>query len=133
MWLGGRGLGLQRIVQGARQPFAIPELDGSPLQVDGLFLDHENTLWIGTQNHGIYRVRGRKVDHFQSADGLSSDSVNRFYEDREGNVWVSTTRGIDCFRDVRVATFSTREGLATAEVDSGLATQAGTVWVGGDR
>jgi len=98
-----------------------------------LFLDHENTLWIGTQNHGIYRVRGRKVDRFYSADGLSSDSVNRFYEDREGNLWVSTTKGIDCFRDVRVATFSTHEGLATPEVDSVLATQDGTVWIGGDN
>ncbi len=136
IWVGidlaGRGLGLQQIVQGARKSFAIPELDGSTLQVFGLFLDHENALWIGTQNHGIYRVRGRKVDHFQSADGLSSDSVNRFYEDREGNLWVSTTKGIDCFRDVRVATFSTHEGLATSEVDSVLATHDGTVWIGGD-
>ncbi len=136
IWVGidlaGRGLGLQQIVQGTRKPFVIPELDGSTLQVVGLFLDHENTLWIGTQNHGIYRVRGRKVDRFYSADGLTSDSVNRFYEDREGNLWVSTTKGIDCFRDVRVATFSTHEGLATPEVDSVLATQDGTVWIGGD-
>jgi len=64
-------------------------------------------------------------------DGLSGDSVYRFYEDREGNLWVATTKGIDCFRDVRVATFSTREGLATPEVDSVLAAQDGTVWIGG--
>jgi signal transduction histidine kinase/ligand-binding sensor domain-containing protein len=135
IWVGidlaGRGLGLQQIVQGTRKPFVIPELDGSTLQVFGLFLDHENALWIGAQNQGIYRVRGRKVDHFNSADGLSSDSVNRFYEDHEGNLWVSTTKGIDCFRDVRVATFSSREGLATTEVDSVLATQHGTIWIGG--
>ena len=56
---------------------------------------------------------------------------NRFYEDREGNLWVATTKGIDCFRDVRVATFSTREGLATPEVDSVLAARDGTVWIGG--
>jgi len=137
IWVGidlaGRGLGLQQIVHGIRKPFVIPELDGSTLQVFGLFLDHENALWIGTQNQGIYRVRGRKVDHFHSADGLSSDSVNRFYEDREGNLWVSTTKGIDCFRDVRVATFSSREGLTTPEVDSVLATHDGTVWIGGDE
>jgi ligand-binding sensor domain-containing protein len=71
------------------------------------------------------------VDHFHSADGLSSDSVYQFYEDHEGNLWVATPKGIDCFRDVRVATFSTREGLATPEVDSVFATQDGTVWIGG--
>jgi len=135
VWVGidvaGRGLGLLQIVQGSRKPFVIPELDGSSLQVYGLFLDHENALWIGTQSQGIYSVSGRKMDHFHSSDGLSGDTVNRFYEDREGNLWVATTKGIDCFRDVRVATFSPREGLATTEVDSVLATQDGTIWIGG--
>jgi ligand-binding sensor domain-containing protein len=138
IWVGidlpGRGLGLQQLVQGAWKPFVTPELDGSTLGVFGLFLDRENALWIGTDNQGIYRVRGRKVDHFRSADGLSGDSaqLNAFYEDREGNLWVATTKGIDCFRDVPVATFSTREGLATPEVDGVLAARDGTVWIGGD-
>jgi signal transduction histidine kinase/ligand-binding sensor domain-containing protein len=138
IWVGidlpGRGLGLQQLVQGAWKPFVTPELDGSTLEVFGLFLDRENALWIGTVNQGIYHVRGRKVDHFRSADGLSGDAaqLNAFYEDREGNLWVATTKGIDCFRDVPVATFSTREGLATPEVDGVLAARDGTVWIGGD-
>ena len=135
IWVGidlpGRGLGLQRLVQGAWKSFVTPELDGSTLEVETLFLDRENALWIGTTSQGIYRILGRKVDHFRSADGLSGDSVHWFYEDREGNLWVATTKGIDCFRDVRVATFSTREGLATPEVDSVLAAKDGTVWIGG--
>ena len=135
IWVGidvpGRGLGLQQLAQGAWNSFVTPELDGSTLEVETLFLDRENALWIGTTNQGIYRILGRKVDHFRSADGLSGDSVHRFYEDREGNLWVATTKGIDCFRDVRVATFSTREGLATPEVDSVLAAQDGSVWIGG--
>src|SRR6266851_4647644 len=135
LWVGmifaGRGLGLQQLVQGAWKPFATPELDGSTLEVQALFLDRENALWIGTLKHGIYRIHAGKVDHFRSADGLSSDAVYRFYEDREGNLWVATSKGIDCFRDVRVATFSTREGLATPEVDAVFAAQDGTVWIGG--
>jgi len=135
VWVGmgypGRGLGLQQLVQGAWKPFVTPELDSSTLEVQALFLDREGALWIGTYKQGIYRIHGRKVDFFHSADGLSSNSVYQFYEDREGNLWVATSKGIDCFRDVRVATFSTREGLATPEVDSVLAAQDGTVWIGG--
>src|SRR5216683_2702893 len=135
LWVGialaGRGLGLQQLAQGAWKPFVVPGLDGSTLGVQALFLDHENALWIGTYKQGIYRIHGRGVDHFYTADGLSSDSVYQFYEDHEGNLWVATPKGIDCFRDVRVATFSTREGLATPEVDSVFATQDGTVWIGG--
>jgi signal transduction histidine kinase/ligand-binding sensor domain-containing protein len=131
MDLSGRGKGLQQLVQGVWKPFVSPELDSSTLEVSALFLDRENTLWIGTANKGIYRIHGRKVDHFYSGDGLSSDNVIKFYGDREGNLWVATSKGIDCFRDLRVATFSTREGLATPEVDSVLAAQDGTVWIGG--
>ncbi|HWO39013.1 MAG TPA: two-component regulator propeller domain-containing protein, partial [Candidatus Acidoferrum sp.] len=136
VWVGialaGRGLGLQQLGQGAWVPFVTSELDGSTLNVQTLFRDHENALWIGTSNQGIYRILGRKVEHFHSTDGLSSDWVLGFYEDREGNLWVATSKGIDCFHDLRVATFSTREGLTTPEVDSVLAARDGTVWVGGD-
>jgi signal transduction histidine kinase/ligand-binding sensor domain-containing protein len=135
LWVGmvfaGRGLGLQQLVQGVWKPFATPEFDGSTLEVQALFLDRENALWIGTLKQGIYRIHAGKVNHFRSADGLSSDVVYGFYEDREGNLWVASSKGIDCFRDVRVATFSIREGLATPEVDAVFAAQDGTVWIGG--
>src|SRR5258707_1850721 len=63
MDLAGPGLGLQQLSQGAWKPFAKPELDGSTLRVQALFLDHENALWIGTATQGIYRIDGRTVDH----------------------------------------------------------------------
>jgi signal transduction histidine kinase/ligand-binding sensor domain-containing protein len=134
LWVGiadvGRGLGLQQLAEGVWKPFVTPELDGSTLQVRRLFLDRENALWIGTYKQGIYRIHGRNVDHFRSGDGLSSDDVYEFYEDHEGNLWAATAKGIDCFRDLRVASFSRREGLSADEVDSVLAAGDGTVWIG---
>ena len=55
--------------------FVTPELDGSTLAVQTLFLDRKNTLWVGTFNQGIYRFMQRKVDSFRSADGLSGDFI----------------------------------------------------------
>jgi ligand-binding sensor domain-containing protein len=137
LWVGigwtGQGLGLQRLVDGVWKPFVTPELDGSTLGVQALFLDRDNALWVGTFKQGIYRIHEHKVDSFRSADGLSSDSIYRFGQDREGSLWVATAKVIDMFRDARVATFSTREGLSTEEVDSVLATRDGTIWIGGDR
>src|SRR6266851_6410169 len=70
VWVGialaDRGLGLQQLVQGSWKPFVTPELDGSTLNVQTLFRDRENALWIGTNNQGIYRILGRKVDHFHN-------------------------------------------------------------------
>ncbi len=125
----GPGLGLQRWLHGVRKPLN-PALNERALQVSALFLDHENTLWVGTQDQGIYRLNGDKVDRFSSADGLSSDSVTGFYEDHEGDIWIATTEGIDCFRDMRVTTFSTRQGLSANLVDSVLAARDGTIWIG---
>jgi ligand-binding sensor domain-containing protein len=43
---------------------------------------------------------------------------------------VGTSKGIDSFRDVRVASFSIREGLTADSVSTVLADRDGTVWIG---
>ena len=126
----GRGLGLQQLMKGSWQPLDVRGLKGEELEVSALFVDSQNTLWAGTVNQGLYCIREGKVEHFNSADGLSGDSVAGFYEDREGNLWVATTEGIDSFRDVPVRTFSTREELSSNLANSVLAAHDGTVWIG---
>jgi signal transduction histidine kinase/ligand-binding sensor domain-containing protein len=125
----GKGLGLQQLVQGTWIDYALPGLDGSRLNIAALLTDRDNELWIGTPNHGIYRVHGDHADHFGSEDGLSSDSVQAFYEDREGSLWVVTSRGIDRFHDTRVVSYSMREGLTSEDVGSVVASRDGSVWI----
>jgi ligand-binding sensor domain-containing protein len=134
LWVGitraGPGLGLQQLTGGTWKPFVTPEFDSSSLEVSTLFFDRENALWVGTESQGVYRIHDGQVDRFRSADGLSGDTVTNFYEDREGNVWVATTEGIDCFRNTRVVSFSTREGLLANEIISVLAARDGRIWAG---
>jgi signal transduction histidine kinase/ligand-binding sensor domain-containing protein len=134
LWVGilpsGSGLGLEQIINNKWKPFITPELDGSTLEVETLFLDREDALWVGTLKQGIYRIYHDKVEHFVSTEGLSGDRIRNFFEDREGNLWIVTSKGIDNLRDIPVTTFSTQEGLGT-EIDSVLAARDGTVWIGG--
>ena len=136
MWVGmtssGHGSGLQQFSNGAWKPFIAQLFDSSALTLTALLLDRENTLWVGTASQGLYRIRGRRVDHFGSSDGLSSDSVSEtgLYEDHEGNMWVATSHGLDCFSDLPVTTYTIREGLPSGEVDSVLASRDGTIWSG---
>ncbi len=44
-------------------------------------------------------------DQFRLDDGLSSNETNVILEDREGNVWVGTTNGLDRFSDRSVTQF----------------------------
>jgi PAS domain S-box-containing protein len=134
LWVGlvhaGKGGGLQQLSNGTWKPYVTPEFDGSRLEVTKLLLDRDSSLWVGTLNQGIYRIQGNEVDHFRSSDGLSGDAVTGLFQDREGNIWVSTSRGIDKFRDLGVASFSTRQGLSADQVNSVLASRDGTVWIG---
>jgi PAS domain S-box-containing protein len=134
VWAGimnsGRGLGLQRLVNGAwRTPITTP-LDSSSLSVYSLWFDRHNVMWIGTEGNGIYRVYNGKVDRFRTTDGLSGNDPDRFLEDREGNLWLTTSEGVDCFHDIPVVNFSAHEGLSGDAVDAILAAQNGTVWIG---
>ncbi len=126
----GRGLGLQQLTQGEWKDYSLPQLNGAQLGVTALLRDHNGGLWIGTANSGVYHVHAGKSEHFGGADGLSSDSVQGFFEDREGNIWVATSRGIDRFHDTPVVSFSIREGLTSEDADSVFAAHDGTVWIG---
>jgi hypothetical protein len=133
VWVGmdiaGPGLGLQQLSQGAWKPFANSELDGSTLKVQALFEDRENALRIGTATKGIYRIEGRTVDHIYTADGLSSDSVYWFYEDREGSCPRNIapprcnsrlTAGLQhCGKILRSRCYVTRENHSATSVDAG--------------
>ena len=57
-------------------------------------------------------------------------TYTEFFEDREHNLWIATTKGIDMLRDLRVTTISKREGLSLDGVESVLAARDGTVWIG---
>lgn len=126
----GKGLGLQRFDGKEWKQLVTGRFDGSTLAPQALLRDRENALWIGTLDRGIYRILGDRVDHFDSADGLSSNAVYWLFEDREGNIWVSTSQGVDRFRDLRVASFTSREGLSADDVNSVLAGRDGRIWVG---
>lgn len=135
LWVGmalrGRGLGLQKFNEGVWKPFIVPGFDSSALLVQTVLVDRHRAVWIGTYDDGIYRIVGKRVEHFGSRDGLSGDNVRRFAEDREGNLWVTTLRGIDCFHDVRMASFSKRDGITVTELDAVAAAHNGAVWIGG--
>ena len=133
LWAGcvlkGPGLGLQRIVDGQWSSLTVPGLDGSSLAVHALLLDRAGALWVGTLDQGLYRVHDGQADHFGSADGLASDSINGLFEDDQGDLWVATSRGLDRFRDLRVASYGVRQGLSRDEVGSVLAARDGSLWI----
>ena len=110
--------------------YEIPGFDGRTIRANEMLMDRNHSLWIGTESKGLYHVRDGVADHYDNTAGLSGNFIESIYEDREGNLWVVTDRGVDVFRDTPVVTFSGNEGLTGANVQSVLALSNGSVWVG---
>lgn len=76
--------------------------------------DRDGNLW-GANADGLFRLRSPvvfrdrspasvagQVERFMAKDGLTSDSTVPILEDREGNMWVGTSLGLDRFRTANV-------------------------------
>jgi len=110
-------------LQGARQQFY-------PIT---LLRDRGGGLWVGTLDRGLKHAHSGKTDAFGQSDGLSGDRIVALFEDREGNIWVATTGGLDRFREFAITTVSVEQGLSQAIVMSVLATKDGSVWLTSGR
>ena len=94
-----------------------------------LLRDRDGGLWIGTHERGLIHVHHGRTDVFTKSDGLSGDIICSLFEDREGNIWVCTSRGLDRFRELPVTTVSVKQGLSSDATTSVLATTDGSIWV----
>ena len=57
-----------------------------PFTPNRLLRDSKGALWIGTLDQGLLYVTHGETTRFAQNDGLSSDFVLAFFEDREGNI-----------------------------------------------
>jgi len=92
--------------------------------------DRDGGLWIGTVERGLVHVRQGRTDVFTRSDGLAGDVIFSLFEDREGNLWVATTGGLDRFRELPVTTVSVKQGLSSDATESVLAATDGSIWIG---
>lgn len=99
----------------APAPFRVTtELDKAILRI---FQDSRGTYWFISHDNGLYRRDEHAFAHFTTESGLSDNDVTGIQEDKLGNLFISTAKGIDKF-DGRTLTTLRVEDPETAGVAS---------------
>ena len=114
-------------IRGAINPNAV--LPESDVDSNKLLWDRDGGLWIGTRDRGLIHVHQGRTDVLTKSDGLSGDMICSLFEDREGDVWVATTEGLDRFRDLPVSTISLKQRSFSNDTNSVIAATDGSMWV----
>jgi len=135
--VGVTGAGLERLVRDKLEAYPIYSpadrnalLPRREIDSNKLLRDRDGGLWIGTHQRGLIHIHNGRTDVFTKSDGLSGDISCSLFEDREGNVWFASSRGLDRFRELPVATISRKQGLSSSYLSSLVAGADGSVWIG---
>jgi ligand-binding sensor domain-containing protein len=126
----GPGLGVRHYANGSFTSYVVPGFDGATIRAATLLLDRDHTLWVGTVSQGLYHVHEGHADHYGAAQGLTGDDVHSIYQDREGNLWITTDKGVDLFRDIPIVSYSSTEGFSGSDPSAVIARNDNSLWVG---
>ncbi len=136
--IGIRGKGLRQLVNEKVDAYPIrraftstASLEDADVDSNKLLRDRSGALWIGTEERGLVHVQRGRADTFAKSDGLSGNIICSLFEDREGNIWVSSSAGLDRFRELPVRSYSTKEGLPSDAIRSVIGGKDGSLWLAG--
>ncbi len=131
IWLGtNRGLG--QVFQG-KATASIANLAGKVIRT--VFIDRSGTLWIGTDQTGLFALREGKIIQFGPGEQLPKAPILAMMQDMQGALWVGTGAGGVC-RLTKLAPqslfecYSSKDGLMGDSVMSLFEDNEKSIWVG---
>lgn len=95
-----------------------------------LYQDRSGAIWIGTNDDGIARMVGERLDYFTPELGLGGRAVRGIAEDAQQRIWVATNGGISIIDHGKIENLTTANGLPSNEVWSLFIDSKDRVWAG---
>ena len=87
--------------------------DGEYLNVQSLFADSNNNIWVSTFGHGVMQFNlsqesesAQNISTYDLSTGLNSNDIKSVFQDFEGNYWFGTYgNGISMLNSYAIASF----------------------------
>ena len=140
-WVGTYGGGLD-LYDPVKQSFKhYPHRDDDPgslcnNKIHFVKEDSKGRLWVGTDGGGLdlfdpLTGRFHHYRHQENKNSIASNYVNGLFEDKDGDLWISTTEGL-CHYQVNAnqfVTYTTRDGLPDDVTFGVLDDKWGHLWI----
>ena len=93
--------------------------------------DAAGTIWVGTQQKGVWRIGSHAVDTWTSSDGLPDDAICSMFIDSAQDLWIGTqTGGLSRWRQGAFATYAEAKGMPAMAAANILSDSRGDLWMG---
>jgi len=131
IWIGTKNQSLHRIKNGVLSK-PNNRIRFPAATITSLRQGAQGCIWISTDS-GLFRYYENHFSSYTEKDGLSDNQVSAVMEDKEGSIWIATTRGgINKLSDGKFVSVTTIQGLIHDKVNSVLQTGENTFWIGTD-
>jgi signal transduction histidine kinase len=138
LWIGFASGGVVRRRPGAQRFERFDRAEGAPAgSIEALLVDRVGRLWMGSSLEGVARVDHPDVERpvfvpLRARDGLSSDQVASLSEDREGRLYIATSRGLDRLEPEtgRIRRYTSADGLVNGRNATTFRDRRGAIWLG---
>ncbi len=122
--------GIFRFVHGKLKPYFI---GGKQYPFKGFiscfYPERTGVLWIGTGD-SLVNIENGKSRSYTTADGLAGNWVSSMYDDRQGNLWISSPQGgLTRYRNGKFTAYNTKVGLFADEIYCVLGDNQGGLWL----
>ena len=93
------------------------------------------TLWVATQNAGIFYIKNGQLQNITENEGLTSNFCADLFVDENNIVWVGTSKGISriTYPELKVHPITKDNGLLSNDVTSIYKQKDSLVWVGSSK
>jgi len=136
VWVARKDGGLTRIdlQSGGLRASTYSHKNGLPQDsVYSVYRASDGTVWAGSLNHGVSRIRRGTWRTFTQKDGLPSNTISAITGNAAGEIFVGTPNGLAELRNDRWITYRTHDGLPPGGIDSLFTGDSGTLWIGTSR
>ncbi len=139
IWIGTYGSGIS-LFNPLTDKFTVLNKARNKLPSDltlSVLKDHKGNLWVGTFSGGLslFDRQNNKFINFSEHAGLNNSTVYAIVEDEEGQIWVSTNKGISSFdqKTKRFTNYTVYNGVQNNNFvrGAGIRTMEGEIYFGG--